>query len=400
MKTIGVIFGGRSVEHDISIITGQFVLAALRAAATFEPVPIYIARTGRWYSDPSLGDIATFRRPDFEEHLGSLKRAVVQTDGEFSLSFPSVLGAFGGRTVRIDVVFPALHGTNGEDGMLAGILCGALVPFVGCDIAASAIAMDKALAKIVTERAGIPSTPYVFFSAHEWRTAHSELERLIAALRSPLFVKPVHLGSSIGVTRVASREGLEQAVDVALHYDGKVIVEQGVENLLEVNCAVLGNDDVMTSVLEQPLAREHLLSFDDKYLRGGKGGAKHTGGSMSGAKDAVKIPAPVDEKIAATIREYAVRAFRAIGGSGTARFDFLIDQTTGNVFLNEINPLPGSLQQHLWRASGVSNVDLATRLIALAEERFSQKQKRVTTFSSSVLQRSEYTGASRGKRYI
>ncbi|MDP3735038.1 MAG: D-alanine--D-alanine ligase family protein [bacterium] len=384
MKTIGVIFGGRSVEHDISIITGQFIIAALGAAPGFVPVPIYIARSGRWYSAESLADVATFRRHDFTQHLESLRRPVIRTDGEFSLGFPGLFGAHATR--RLDVAFPVLHGTNGEDGMLAGILSGAVIPFVGCDIAASAIAMDKALAKIVTERVGIPSTPYVFFTKREWNAERPRIEKEISVLHSPLFVKPVHLGSSIGVTRVESQGGLEQAVEVALHYDDKVIVEQGVPNLIEVNCAVLGNEEVRTSVLEQPLAKAALLSFDDKYMRGGKG-SKGGSGSMSGAKESVRIPAPVDEKIAATIREFSVRAFRAIGGSGTARFDFLIDQKSGSVYLNEINPLPGSLQQHLWKASGVSNVELVTKLIALAEERFADKQKRVTTFASSVLQR-------------
>jgi len=383
MKTIGVIFGGRSVEHDISIITGQFIIAALRAAPGFVPVPIYIARSGRWYSGESLADIVTFRRPDFEQHLESLRRPVIRTDGELSLSFPGLFGA--GATRRIGVVFPALHGTNGEDGMLAGILSGAALPFVGCDITASAIAMDKALAKIVTERAGIPSTPYVFFTADEWAAERSRIEKEVALLRVPLFVKPVHLGSSIGITRIVAQTGLAQAVEVALHYDDKVIVEQGVPNVMEVNCAVLGNEEVRTSALEQPLAKAALLSFDDKYMRGGKG-SKGGSGSMSGEKNSVKIPAPVDEKTAATIRELAVRAFRAIGGSGTARFDFLIDQESRSVYLNEINPLPGSLQQHLWKASGVSNIELVTTLIVLAEERFAEKNKRVTTFASSVLQ--------------
>jgi len=383
MKTIGVIFGGRSVEHDISIITGQFIIAALRAAPGFVPVPIYISRSGRWYSDESLADMATFRRSDFEQYIVSLKRPVVRIDGEFSISSPGFLGARATR--RIDVAFPALHGTNGEDGTFAGILNGARIPFVGCDSAASAIAMDKALAKIVTERAGIPSTPYIFFTAHEWARGRARVTEAASALRAPLFVKPVHLGSSIGITRIAAETGLAQAVEVALHYDDKVIVEQGVPNVMEVNCAVLGNEEVRTSALEQPLAKAALLSFDDKYMRGGKG-SKGGSGSMSGEKNSVKIPAPVDEKTAATIRELAVRAFRAIGGSGTARFDFLIDQESRSVYLNEINPLPGSLQQHLWKASGVSNIELVTTLIVLAEERFAEKNKRVTTFASSVLQ--------------
>lgn len=380
MKTIAVVFGGKSVEHDISIITGQFIIAALQAAGQFEVVPIYITKDGSWYSDPVLADLKFFQDLDFNDRLNRLKLPTKHLDGQFALGWSGLKS----KQAKIDVVFPALHGTYGEDGSLQGLLKLANVPFVGCNQEASVIAMDKLLAKQVTAANNIMSVPYTGFTAEDWAKSRQDVEMLIQELKLPLFVKPAHLGSSIGVTRVDDVDKLEQAVEVALHYDDKVIVEQGVKDLMEVNCAVLGNETVQASLLEEPLHQAEFLNFEDKYI----GGAKEAGGSMSGAKDRIKIPAPLEDDVTAKIQEMAITAFKAIGGSGTARLDFLIDKATMDVYLNEINPLPGSLQQHLWKASGVSNVELVTRLVDLAEERFAKSQRLTTTFASSVLNQS------------
>lgn len=376
MKTVLVVFGGRSVEHDISIITGQFILAALQATGEFVPVPLYIAKDGRWYSEPELAKLETFQNPSFQEHLKKLRPSVTEP-GTQAL----VKSGFRAKRQHVDVVFPALHGTYGEDGSLAGFLRLFDAPFVGCDVAASAIAMDKVTCKLVTEAAGVPSVPYVWFTGRQWVSDRTRLEAGIWKLHHPLFVKPAHLGSSIGVSRVDSKQDLENAVEVALHYDDKVLVEQGVAELQEINCAVLGNDELTLSDLEEPLTKTDFLSFEDKYVGGGK-----KGGSMSGAKSHVNIPAPVSATMKQTVQEYTATAFRAIGGSGISRLDFLVDTKARKVYLNEINPLPGNLQEHLWKASGVSNSELVTRLVQLAEERFAQQQQRTTMFESSVLQ--------------
>ncbi|MBW3538484.1 D-alanine--D-alanine ligase [Candidatus Parcubacteria bacterium] len=379
MKTVAVIFGGRSVEHDISIITGQFTIAALKAAGQFEVVPVYIAKNGVWHSDPSLADLKTFQDPELGERLNRLKTPTKALDGQFVLTWPGILS----KTVKVDVAFPCLHGTYGEDGSLQGLLRLANVPFVGCDLEASVVAMDKVLTKQVLAETGILSVKYVWFSKREWESSQDTIQTSIAGLALPWFVKPAHLGSSIGITRVDEKTRLSNAVEVAFHYDDKVIVEQGVKNPTEINCAVLGNNILRASQLEQPLSRAEFLSFDDKYIGQGK-----KGGSMSGAKTSVKIPAELESAKTKQIQELAILAFKAIGASGLARFDFLIDPKTKDAYLNEINPLPGSLQAHLWKASGISSAELAAKLVQLAEERFAAQQKLTTAFDSSVLNQS------------
>jgi D-alanine-D-alanine ligase len=379
-KTVAVVFGGRTVEHDISILTGQFIISALEAAGQYEIVPVYVAKDGRWHSDPSLGRVETFKDPEFDKKLGQLKLPTKTVDGELSLGFPKT---FGSENKKIDIVFPAMHGTYGEDGSLQGLLRMANVPFVGCDLAASAVAMDKVLCKQVTEGAGVPSVRYLWFTKHDWSKNAAELTKSIQEFTLPVFVKGVHLGSSIGVFRVDSWDQLENQIEVACHYDDKIIVEEGVHNMVEINCAVMGNDEPVTSLLEQPVGSEGLLSFEDKYI--GEGAKKQGGGSMSGASDKIKIPAPIDDKLAQKIRDYAVTAYKVVGCTGISRMDFMIDSKTNDVYLTEINTLPGSLQQHLWKASGVSNVDLVNKLIGYAEERHAAKQELTTMFSSSVL---------------
>jgi D-alanine-D-alanine ligase len=377
MKTVAVVFGGRSVEHDISIITGQFVLSALNACGQYTPLPVYVAKDGRWYSDQALGKLEFFRDPDFGRRLGDMKPVSLDFGG--GLGIVSA-GRLGSKTQPVDIVFPAMHGTYGEDGSLMGLLRMTGGAFVGCDMEASVIAMDKVLTKQVLAEAGLLSVPYVWFTAEDWQKSPDILLDQMKTLERPLFVKPAHLGSSIGITKVTERQRLPQAIEVALHYDNKVIVEQGVECLTEVNCAVLGNQNITTSELEQPLTKTEFLSFQDKYMSGG-----NKGGAFSGRKDSTKIPAPVSQEVAAKIKEQAILAFKAIGGSGTARLDFMVDSKTQDVYLNEINPLPGNLQQHLWKASGVSNVELVTRLVELAQERHIESKKTTFAFESSVL---------------
>jgi D-alanine-D-alanine ligase len=377
MKTILVIFGGRSVEHDISIITGQFAIAALVATGQYMVAPLYISRDGKWYSDASLGILKTFQDGSLERKLASLQPVSLGFDSGLSLNWPKTIGS---RSQSIDIVFPALHGTNGEDGSVQGLLRFAGVTIVGCDLEASVVAMNKALTNHILVAAGIPKVPFVAFTAAEYTQGQRSIDQRIKALAMPLFVKPAHLGSSIGITRVTKLDQLASAIEVAFHYDDAIVIEHGISDPIEINCAVLGNESPRASVLERPLQKSDFLNFEDKYVASGS-----KGGSMTGAKSTVQIPAEIKPMLAEQITLLALKSFKAIGGSGTARFDFLIDPKTDKVYLNEINPLPGSLQQHLWQASGVSNIELVSKLVSLAEERFVAKAKVTTTFSSSVL---------------
>lgn len=377
-KTIAVIFGGRSTEHDVSIITAHTpIIQSLLAAGTFNVVPVYIKKDGSWYSDTAMNELSYFRQGDIEEKLKRLKKLRFAFDNGLKLIYPGIIS----KTVSIDVVFPAMHGTFGEDGSLMGFLRMAGVPFVGCDIAASAVAMDKALAKQVVAAEGIPVVPYVWFTKYGWETNKSELTERIKKLHWPLFVKPVHLGSSIAIAKVGNETGLENAVEVALHYDDKVLVEESVENLIEVTLPIMGNEEPRFGLIERPLNKTEFFDFNDKYLSGGK----KSGGANSQCSE---VPANIDADLAQTVREYGKAAYHALGCAGISRIDFLIDHASHKVYFNEANTLPGSLYHHNWKKAGVSGVELVTTLVALAEERFKKDRELTRTFRSDILNRS------------
>lgn len=381
MKNILVVFGGRSVEHDISIITGQLIMDNLRATPDYQVIPLYIARDGRWYSHPDLGKIETFRDPALMSRLAKQPTQLIDTSNGLSL----VLGSrFSSKRQPIDVVFPAMHGTLGEDGSLMGLLRLAGVPFVGCDMEASAIVMDKVVCKQVTESVGVPSVSYTWFTAHDYAQGPAEIIKRIKKLSLPVFVKGVHLGSSIGVFRVNSWTELENQIEVALHYDDKIIVEQGVKKLVEINCPMIGNDEPIIGALERPKGSEELLSFEDKYIAGG-GTQTGGGGKKLGGAELTEIPAQIPDKQGDEIHRLARLAWHACGLSGISRLDFMIDQADGKIYLTEINPLPGTVSHHIWRKSGIASGELVVKLVEYAEERFKAQQKLTTTFNSSVL---------------
>ncbi len=378
-KTIAVVFGGRSAEHDVSIITGHYpIISSLEATGKYQVLPVYIAKDGSWYSDPAMNDFSYFQVKNIDEKIGKLKKLHFSFDDGFTLVWP---GGIKAKQQRIDVVFPALHGTYGEDGSLMGMLRMANVPFVGCDLIASAVAMDKALTKQALQTEGVPIVPFVWFSRADWAEKGAELLASAEKLKLPLFVKPVHLGSSIAISKVKTYEELENAIEVALHYDEKVLVEEGVKNLIEVTLPMMGNDVVKFANIERPLNKTEFFDFSDKYLSGGKklGGGGRLNGKYS------ELPAEIDKKLAEKVLKYGEMTYRTLGCTGIARVDFLIEGKTGEVYVNEVNTLPGGLYDHNWRSVGVSGVELVETLISLAEERFNSNKGTVYTFSSEIL---------------
>lgn len=376
-KTVAVIFGGRSSEHDISIITAHTpIIQSLRAAGQFDVWPIYIAKDGSWYADQAMNDMAYFTRDDFEALLAKQKKVRILFDDGLKIIWPGIRS----RTLRIDVAFPAMHGTFGEDGSLMGLLRMAGIPFVGCDIFASAVAMDKVLTKQVIDAEGIPAVSYVWFTKNDWEMKKDVLKESIARLKWPVFVKPVHLGSSIAIAKVKQKSDLENAVEVALHYDDKVLVEESVDNLIEITLPIMGNDELRLAALERPLNKTEFFDFNDKYLSGGK----KTGGVNSQYSE---IPARIDGELTRQIKDFGKRTYHALGCSGIARIDFLIESSTRQIYVNEVNTLPGSLYHHNWKKVGVSGVELVIKLIALAEERFASHRNITYTFSSDVLKK-------------
>ncbi|PIR83945.1 hypothetical protein COU18_00840 [Candidatus Kaiserbacteria bacterium CG10_big_fil_rev_8_21_14_0_10_51_14] len=378
-KTIAVIFGGKSAEHDVSIITAHIpIIDSLLASGQFDVWPVYIAKGGSWYADKVMNDLAFFKQPDWEEKVARMKKVGLLFDSGLKLSW----GGMFGKTVSIDIVFPSMHGTYGEDGSLMGLLRMAGVPFVGCDIFASAVAMDKVLTKQVVAAEGMPVAPYVWFTKSEWEKNRAAILARAKMLSMPLFVKPVHLGSSIGMAKVKSEKELENAIEVALHYDDKVLVENAIEPLLEITLPIMGNDKPRTAQCERPLNKTEFFDFKDKYLSEGKKGGG--GGANVGYSE---VPAKIGDELTTKIKEMGKRVYKTLGCAGLARVDFLVKDDTKEIFVNEVNTLPGSLYHHNWKKAGVSNMELVLGLVRLAEERFGNEKGTSYTFQSDILRK-------------
>ncbi len=392
METIAVIFGGKSAEHDVSIVTAlASIIKPLELTKKFRVEAVYIAKDGAWYWDEKLKDIKLFTSGDIKDYLHRTQPASVQFDGGMTLVKAS--GIAGRKQARkIDLVFPAMHGTNGEDGALMGLLEMAGIPYVGCGVSASAIAMDKVLAKEVAVANKIPVSKFLSFTKPQVeRTSSKVIAEVTANLSYPLFIKPAHLGSSIGISRVSNETELRNALEVAAHYDDKIIVEEAVANLIEVTLPIIGNGQPQPALLEKPLTQpEDFFDFETKYLGNGKkGGGKKGGGKKGGTKGAQgysQIPADLAQELYAKAEKVGLDIYKAFGCTGIARVDMLIDQKSGEVYFNEVNPLPGGLYAHNWNKAGVSNVDLVQKLVGYAKEHFTERQASATAFNTNFLQ--------------
>lgn len=377
-KTVGVIFGSRSVEHDVSIVTAQQVMQALDARK-YEVVPIYITRDGRWVSGPGLRDLNTFRSDDISEMMGIKEVIISPSTAHHGLIVSPVSGLFGRSQARaLDVAFPVVHGSHGEDGTLQGLFELADIPYVGTGVLASAVTRDKIMLKTVLAGLGIPVVKYVAFTRREWVAAADVLlARIESEIGFPVFVKPASLGSSIGVARANDAGEARTYINVAANFDRRILVEAAVEGVMEINCAVMGNADVRASVLEQPVSWQEFLTYEEKYMRS-EGAA-----GMKGAER--RIPAPISDDLTARIREMAVRAFRAVDGCGIARVDFLVREEAGEVFLNEINTMPGSLAFYLWHEEDMTPAQVVDELIRLALEAHAEKRKTVYNYKTGLI---------------
>ncbi len=365
--TVGVIFGSRSVEHDVSVVTAHQVMRAMDPDQ-YDVVPIYITRDGVWLVGDPLWDIASFKDDKVSEMLG-VKETVLSASTAFKgLITPPISGLVGRNSLRkLDVVFPAIHGAHGEDGTIQGLCELVDLPYVGCGVMASAIAIDKPMTKVVLDAHGIAVMQGIVVTRQQWvNDRDAVLERVEKEFTYPVFVKPATLGSSIGIARVADRDALGNHLDVAANFDQRILIEAAAEGAIEINCSVLGNDeDTRASVCEQPITWEEFLTYEEKYMR--------EGGGMKGAER--KIPAPISDELTAKIQQTAVDAFKAIGGRGLARVDFLVREESGEIFVNEINTMPGSLSFYLWEAEGLAPRHLVDELIRLALDAHAQKRQ-------------------------
>ncbi len=390
---MGVAFGGRSVEHDVSIITGLQALGVLSERHT--PVPIYIARSGRWYTGEALRELSVYQQdggdPDAEEvhfdlHNGRLLKAAPGGGGLLRSRRSSQ------EPIELDVVVLATHGTQGEDGCLQGALELARLPYVGPPVGAAATTMDKIATKAVLAQAGLPALEHLALRREQWEQEGPAVRAQAAErLGFPLYVKPASLGSSVGVSRCASDAELAEALELVFELDRTCLLEPAVEDGIEVNCAVIGRPGVepRTSVCEQPVAAASFLSFEDKYMSDGKG---------EGMKGASRlIPAPLSDELAARVRDLAARAFVAFGCAGVTRVDFLIDAEQ-RVHINELNTIPGSFSFYLWEPAGLPFVDLMDELIdfALADHR--ETLRTTTVFATNLLAARAAGGSKAGEK--
>lgn len=392
MKTIAVFFGGRSAEHDVSIVTAlTSVIKPLELTRKYTVLPVYIAKDGRWYTGEQLKDIQFYQSKNFATALAKMKPVSLTLGRTLTLSVPTRLGR---SEVAIDIAFPAMHGTYGEDGALMGLLDMANVAYVGCGVSAASVAMDKVLAKNVAAENNIAVTKYISVRRSDILADDSAMVQTIEeTLTYPLFVKPAHLGSSIGISKVSEARELQNALEVAAYYDDLVIVEEAVSNLIELTLPIMGTpENPVPALLEQPLTHsEDFFDFDTKYMHGGKKGKNGNRGpkggkNPAGAQGYSQIPADLPSQLYKQAESLGLAVYRALGCDGIARVDMLIDSKTEQVYFNEINPLPGSLYAHNWAKAGVSKVELVERLVAYALERHEKRQKLTTTFSTNFLQ--------------
>lgn len=394
MKTnVAVFFGGRSVEHEISIISAVQAMGNINREK-YNVIPVYMSKTSVFYTGEKLLEIDIFKTPDRLEK--ECDRVMLVPKGNKTVLRFLKGGVFGKKDIAIDVAFPIVHGTNCEDGSLQGMFETFGLAYVGCDVMSSALGMDKVLFKNVLCDRGIPTLPCVDFGSREWALKKKEIIDCINAKFSyPLIVKPANLGSSIGISKVEDENELKTAVDLACSFADRILVEHAIENLREINCSVLGDrNECEASALEEPVMHDKILSFDDKY----KANASKSG-SKGMASLSRKLPAELSTEKAEEIQKIAIDTFKCIGASGVVRIDFLMDTNDNDkVYVNEINTIPGSLSFYLWEATGMKYEALCDRLISLAFKRERERQNTMFTIDTNILNETSFGAkGSKGK---
>lgn len=403
---LGVMFGGKSVEHEISIISAIQAIGYLDREK-YEVVPIYITKSNEFYIGENIGKIESYT--NLKKLLSESQRVIPVSETNCVKLVRYPMKRFGKNELDyFDIAFPIVHGTNVEDGTLQGYLSMLNVPYVGCDVLSSAVGMDKYVMKTVLKDNGIPVLDCVRFTSKDFdEDSDGVAEKIEKEIGYPVIVKPINLGSSIGISKADNRDKLIDSLETAFCYAEKVLVEKAVENLKEINCSVLGDcEEAEASVCEQPINDGDILDYEEKYMRNGgakgsKSGVKlpaKSGGSKGMASLSRKIPADITDEQRQTIEEYAVKAFKCLGCCGVSRLDFMMNDKTGEIWLNEINTIPGSLAFYLWEPKGVKYAKLLDRMISLARKRDRQNGNITYAFDTNVLQGVKLGGGSKGSK--
>ena len=396
---VGVIFGGESVEHEVSIISAIQAMNKIDEEK-YEIVPIYITKDREWYTGEMLKDIDVYQDLDLIKRYGD-NVVLYYKNGSYVLQKKN--GLFKRVVKELDIVFPIVHGTNVEDGVLQGYLQTIGIPFVGANVYGSVAGQDKVFMKDIWKELNLPMTEYVWFYDVDYRQDKDEVMKKIHTLKFPVIIKPATTGSSVGISICEDDEDLQEGIDEAIQYDSKIVVEEVVKNLKEVNIAVMGNyEHQKVSEIEEVLSANKFLTYQDKYIGGGKGktkGAVKVEGKSKGmASTNRKLPADLDKKTREEIESIAVKAFKALGSAGNSRIDFLIDEKTKKVYINEINSIPGSLAFYLWEAKGIDFTKMLDEMINIGIKDFKKRISKTHSFETNILSGFASNGGVKGMK--
>ena len=390
---VAVIYGSRTCEHDVSIVSALQAMDNLDKNE-YEIVPVYIARDGQWYTGRLLRNITFYSafKPELVTHVAP----VMSEDGKLTLMPVTSIAPHGFKGMvkvlmsnmnlgedtveKCDVVLPVMHGMNGEDGTLQGLLELFNVPYTSTGVLGSALGMDKIAMKQFFRGCGLPVVDGMWFARSEWNKNHEEvLNRVESSCPYPVYVKPANLGSSIGISRATDRQSLIKAIETAVEYDRRILVERGIEKPVEINCSALRiKGEVRASLCEMPASWEEFLTFDDKYLRGSKSGKGQGIESL-----ARKVPAPISDELTQRIQQMTTQVYNAMDCKGVVRIDYMLDGD--ELYINEINIIPGSLAFYLWEPLGISFKEMLDCMIEDAFTAYAEKNRSVFSYDSSIL---------------
>lgn len=393
MKTrVAMIFGGKSVEHEVSVISGIQAILSMDTDK-YEVIPVYMTKKNEMYIGEDIGNIEAYK--DIKALLDRSRRVIMINENGRVKLIPFPLKKIGKNPeTEIDIAFPVVHGTNVEDGAFQGYLKTIGIPFVGCDVTASAIGMDKYIMKAVLKEGNVPVLDARLYTLSDYKEIDTLLDNVEKEIGYPAIVKPVNLGSSVGISVAKNRVELTNSIDDAFRYATKVLVEHAISSLREINCSVLGDEnDAIASECEEPLHTEDILSYEDKYVSNSK-----NGGSKGMASVSRKIPAEISPKLREEIRDMAVKSFKLLGCNGVARIDFMIDEESGKLYFNEINTIPGSLSFYLWEPVGVPYKKLLSRMIDLCLKRARREEGLTFTFDTNILNSASFGGSKGGAK--
>ncbi len=377
---VGVIFGGESVEHEVSIISALQAISNINKDK-YDVVPIYISKDKVWYTGKNLSDISIYK--DLESVKKNSKSvSLCKIDNEYCLI--QTKGMMNKVVDKIDIAFPIVHGQNVEDGTLAGYLETVGVPYVGPNVLGASLGQDKVVMKQVFKSSLIPVVDYVWFYEIDYMNDEEKYLKDIKKMGYPVVVKPASLGSSVGITFVKDESKIKEAISDAISYDDKIVVEKAIDNLIEVNCSVVGNSEIQNvSEIEQVLSNNEILTYEDKYI----GDSKKTGGKSKGMASTSRIiPAKINKNLKEKVERISKEAFKVLNLSGVCRIDFLIDGKTEEVFVNEPNTIPGSLSFYLWEPIGKPYSELLDDLITLGIKDYKKRSKKTYHFDTNILE--------------